>query len=235
LIAIFKRDFKALYKTPVGYVFSGTLLLLIYVLFYIFNIYSVQTADISVVMGNIIYWLFLPIPILTMRLMTEEYRQQTDQLLLTAPVSCISIVLGKFLAGMMAILITIVMSFAIPVIIMMFGELQGWTLFGNYIALIAASSAFLSIALFISSLTENLLVSIIANWGVFIALIYLDDLASLTATPFIETLANNLSPFMRFQGFAVGQFSLGDFVYYISAAALFLFLASRVLEKKRYS
>ncbi|MBE6998579.1 MAG: ABC transporter permease subunit [Clostridia bacterium] len=235
MIAIFKRDFKALYKTPVGYVFSGTLLLLIYVLFYIFNIYSVQTADISVVMGNIIYWLFLPIPILTMRLMTEEYRQQTDQLLLTAPVSCISIVLGKFLAGMMAILITIVMSFAIPVIIMMFGELQGWTLFGNYIALIAASSAFLSIALFISSLTENLLVSIIANWGVFIALIYLDDLASLTATPFIETLANNLSPFMRFQGFAVGQFSLGDFVYYISAAALFLFLASRVLEKKRYS
>ncbi len=235
MIAIFKRDFKALYKTPVGYVFSGTLLLLIYVLFYIFNIYSVQTADISVVMGNIIYWLFLPIPILTMRLMTEEYRQQTDQLLLTAPVSCISIVLGKFLAGMMAILITIVMSFAIPVIIMMFGELQGWTLFGNYIALIAASSAFLSIALFISSLTENLLVSIIANWGVFIALIYLDDLASLTATPFIETLARNLSPFMRFQGFAVGQFSLGDFVYYISAAALFLFLASRVLEKKRYS
>ena len=235
MIAIFKRDFKALYKTPVGYVFSGTLLLLIYVLFYIFNIYSVQTADISVVMGNIIYWLFLPNPILTMRLMTEEYRQQTDQLLLTAPVSCISIVLGKFLAGMMAILITIVMSFAIPVIIMMFGELQGWTLFGNYIALIAASSAFLSIALFISSLTENLLVSIIANWGVFIALIYLDDLASLTATPFIETLANNLSPFMRFQGFAVGQFSLGDFVYYISAAALFLFLASRVLEKKRYS
>ena len=235
MIAIFKRDFKALYKTPVGYVFSGTLLLLIYVLFYIFNIYSVQTADISVVMGNIIYWLFLPIPILTMRLMTEEYRQQTDQLLLTAPVSCISIVLGKFLAGMMAILITIVMSFAIPVIIMMFGELQGWTLFGNYIALIAASSAFLSIALFISSLTENLLVSIIANCGVFIALIYLDDLASLTATPFIETLANNLSPFMRFQGFAVGQFSLGDFVYYISAAALFLFLASRVLEKKRYS
>ncbi|MBR4866363.1 MAG: ABC transporter permease subunit, partial [Clostridia bacterium] len=165
----------------------------------------------------------------------EEYRQQTDQLLLTAPVSCISIVLGKFLAGMMAILITIVMSLAIPVIIMMFGELQGWTLFGNYIALIAASSAFLSIALFISSLTENLLVSIISNWGVFIALIYLDDLASLTATPFIENLASNLSPFMRFQGFAVGQFSLGDFVYYISAAALFLFLASRVLEKKRYS
>lgn len=235
MTAIFKRDFKALYKTPVGYVFSGTLLLLIYVLFYIFNIYSVQTADISVVMGNIIYWLFLPIPILTMRLMTEEYRQQTDQLLLTAPVSCISIVLGKFLAGMMAILITIVMSLAIPVIIMMFGELQGWTLFGNYIALIAASSAFLSIALFISSLTENLLVSIISNWGVFIALIYLDDLASLTATPFIENLASNLSPFMRFQGFAVGQFSLGDFVYYISAAALFLFLASRVLEKKRYS
>ncbi|MBR5000781.1 MAG: ABC transporter permease subunit [Firmicutes bacterium] len=235
MTAIFKRDFKALYKTPVGYVFSGTLLLLIYVLFYVFNIYTVQTADISVVMSNIIYWLFLPIPILTMRLMTEEYRQQTDQLLLTAPVSCVSIVLGKFLAGMMSIMITIVMSFAIPVIIMMFGELQGWTLFGNYIALIAAASAFLSIALFISSLTENLLVSIIANWGVFIALIYLDDLAALTGAPFIESLANNISPFMRFQGFAVGQFSLGDFVYYISAAALFLFLASRVLEKKRYS
>lgn len=235
MTAIFKRDFKALYKTPVGYVFSGTLLLLIYVLFYIFNIYSVQTADISVVMGNIIYWLFLPIPILTMRLMTEEYRQQTDQLLLTAPVSCLSIVMGKYLAGMMSILITIVMSFAIPIIIMMFGELQGWTLFGNYIALLAASSAFLSIALFISSLTENLLVSIISNWGVFIALIYLDDLASLTGNAFIENLARNISPFMRFQGFAVGQFSLGDFVYYISAAALFLFLASRVLEKKRYS
>ena len=55
-------------------------------------------------------------------------------------------------------------------------------MFGNYVALIAASSTFLSIAIFISSLTENLLVSIIANWGAFIALIYLDDLASLTGS-----------------------------------------------------
>ncbi|MBO4406774.1 MAG: ABC transporter permease subunit [Clostridia bacterium] len=235
MIAIFKRDLKALYKTPVGYVFSGTLLLLFYVLFYIFNVYSTQTSDISVVMGNLIYWLFLPIPILTMRLMTEEYRQKTDQLLLTAPVSSLSIVMGKFLAGMASILITVILSLAIPIIISIYGELLGWTMFGNYLALIAASSSFLAIALFISSLTENLLVSIITNWGVFIALIYLDDLASLTGNAAIMKIANNISPFMRFQSFAYGQFSLGDLIYYLSVAALFLFLASRILEKKRYS
>jgi len=234
LTAIYRRDFKALYKTPVGYVFSGTLLLLFYVLFYVYNIYTAQTADISVVMGNLIYWLFLPIPILTMRLMTEEYRQKTDQLLLTSPVSCISIIMGKYLAGMMSILVTIGFSLAIPVIILIFGELQGWTIIGNYIALLAASSAFLAIALFISSLTENLLVSIILNWGIFAALIYIDDAATLVGNTFIENLAANISPFARFQSFAVGQFSLGDFVYYISVAALFIFLASRVLEKKRY-
>ena len=235
MIAIYKRDLKALYKTPVGYVFSGTLLLLFYVLFYIFNVYSTQTSDISVVMGNLIYWLFLPIPILTMRLVTEEYRQKTDQLLLTAPVSSFSIVLGKYLAGMVSILITVVLSLAIPIIISIYGELLGWTMFGNYVALIAASSTFLSIAIFISSLTENLLVSIIANWGAFIALIYLDDLASLTGSEAIIKVANNISPFMRFQSFAYGQFSFGDLVYYITVAALFLFLASRILEKKRYS
>lgn len=235
MIAIFKRDLKALYKTPVGYVFSGTLLLLFYVLFYIYNIRTAQTADISVVMGNLIYWLFLPIPILTMRLMTEEYRQKTDQLLLTAPVSCMSIVMGKFLAGMASILITIVLSLAIPIIITIYGELLGWTMIGNYIALIAATSTFLSVALFISSLTENLLVSIIANWGIFIALIYLDDAAALLGNTAIETIIANISPFTRFQSFAYGQFSLGDFIYYISVAALFIFLASRVLEKKRYS
>ena len=235
MIAIYKRDLKGLYKTPVGYVFSGMLLLLFYILFYVYNIYSTQTADISVVMGNLIYWLFLPIPILTMRLMTEEYRQKTDQLLLTAPVSCMSIMLGKFLAGMVSFLITIALSLAIPVIITIYGELLGWTMLGNYIALIAAASTFLSIALFISSLTENLLVSIIANWGVFIALIYLDDIAALTGNTVIENIAASISPFARFQSFAYGQFSLGDFIYYISIAALFLFLASRVLEKKRYS
>jgi len=235
LIAIFKRDFKALYKTPVGYVFSGTLLLLFYVLFYVYNIYTAQTADISIVMGNLIYWLFLPVPILTMRLMTEEYRQKTDQLLLTSPVSCLSIVMGKYLAGMMSILVTIAFSLAIPIIITIFGELQGWTMIGNYIALLAASSAFLSIALFISSLTENLLVSIILNWAVFAGLIYLDDAAALVGNTFIEDLAASISPFARFQSFAVGQFSLGDFVYYISVSALFIFLASRILEKKRYN
>ena len=155
MIAIYKRDLKALYKTPVGYVFSGTLLLLFYVLFYVYNIYTTQTADISVVMGNLIYWLFLPIPILTMRLMTEEYRQKTDQLLLTAPVSCMSIVLGKFLAGMVSFLITIVLSLAIPVIITIYGELLGWTMIGNYIALIAAAAVGLVGRLYAPELVES--------------------------------------------------------------------------------
>ena len=131
MIAIYKRDLKALYKTPVGYVFSGTLLLLFYVLFYIFNVYTTQTSDISVVMGNLIYWLFLPIPILTMRLVTEEYRQKTDQLLLTAPVSSFSIVLGKYLAGMVSILITVILSLAIPIIISIYGELPFPSLFSS--------------------------------------------------------------------------------------------------------
>ena len=200
MIAIYKRDLKALYKTPVGYVFSGTLLLLFYVLFYVFNVYTAQTADVSVVMGNLIYWLFLPVPILTMRLVTEEYRQKTDQLLLTAPVGTFSIVMGKFLAGMASILITVVLSLAIPIIISVYGELLGWTMFGNYLALI-----------------------------------YLDDLANLTGNASVVKIANSISPFMRFQSFAYGQFSLGDLIYYVSVAALFLFLASRVLEKKRYS
>lgn len=235
MTAIFKRDFKALYKTPVGYVFSGSLLLVFYLLFYVYNIYADQTADITTVMGNIIYWLFLPIPILTMRLMSDEYRQKTDQLLLTAPVSATSIILGKFLAGMMAMVVTIVFSFAIPVIIMMFGTLQGWILLGNYIALIAAAGAFIAIALFISSLTENLIVSIILNWAVFVALIFIDDAAALTGNSFVENVASAISPYARFTSFAVGQFSLGDLVYYVSVAALFIFLAARVLEKKRYS
>lgn len=233
--AIFKRDFRALYTSPVGYVFSGTLLLMIYLVFFLVNVSIQKTSDIRPVMQLFLSLLFLPIPILTMRLITDEYRQKTDQLLLTAPVNVSGIVLGKFCAGLASFGVTIVGSLLMPVVIALFGSLNGWTVFGNYVALVAAAGSFIAISLFISSLTENPIVSIILNWAVFIALILMDSYSTAISVPFLKSIVSWISPYHRFVSFSIGIFSLSDFIYFISVAAIFLFLTARVLEKKRYS
>ncbi|MBQ3095366.1 MAG: ABC transporter permease subunit [Clostridia bacterium] len=232
--AIFKREFASFFRSPVGYVFIAITILVFYGVFYLVNITG-ETADMSTLFLFAQMLIALIIPLLTMNLISNEYNKKTDQLLLTAPVSVLGIVLGKFFAALSVIALSLAGTLLIPVVLASIGGFQFWPTVGNYLSTFFFSAAFLAIGIFISSLTESNFISGILSWAVFIGLLVVDLMVGSYDTPFTIATGKWLAFYSRFDNVRLGIFNFSDFLFYASIAAIFLFLTSRMLEKKRYA
>ncbi len=234
MLAIFKRDLRSYFTSPIGYVFIAVFLVVSNLFFYLLNVLNMY-SDLSTLFSNLLFILMFIIPLLTMRLMSEEKKQKTDQMLLTAPVKIADIVVGKFLAALTVFLIALVCTLTWPLIVTMYGTPAVYTIIGNYVAIIFAISTFIAIGLFISSLTESQIISAIVSFCVFLAIYFMSSLGSALDSPVISSVLNWFSIFSRYSNFTLGIFSLADIVYYISVTVVFLFLTTRVIEKKRWA
>ena len=154
MLAVFKRELKAYFLTPIGYLYMGLFLLLTGIFFFFDNILSARSHYSGFLGGLILIFLFA-VPLLTMRLFSEEKKQKTDQLLLTSPVSITGIVCGKFLAALAVYCGTLLVTVSYPVLISVYGDLQIWETVGSYIGFIFLGACYISIGLFLSAVTEN--------------------------------------------------------------------------------
>ncbi|MBR6311508.1 MAG: ABC transporter permease subunit [Oscillospiraceae bacterium] len=234
MIAIMKRDLKGYFTSPLGFVFVAAYIVIMNATFYITSIMN-STNGLTQVFNVMLYSLAIIVPILTMRTFSEDYKQKTDQLLLTSPVSPSGIVLGKFFAAYLVFIFGLVLTIIYVIICQAFGRVNMASVIGNYVAILGVAAVYISIGVFISSLTENQLISAIATLAVFALLLILDLCYNLVNTAWIKAVLYWLSIFRRYNTFVMGVFSLADFVYYISVTAVFLFLTVRMLEKKRWS
>ena len=229
-----KRDLKGYFTSPLGFVFVAAYIVIMNATFYITSIMN-STNGLTTVFNVMLYSLAIIVPILTMRTFSEDYKQKTDQLLLTSPVSPSGIVLGKFFAAYLVFVFGLVLTIIYVIICQAFGRVNMASVIGNYVAILGVAAVYISIGVFISSLTENQLISAIATLAVFALLLILDLCYNLVNTAWIKAVLYWLSIFRRYNTFVMGVFSLADFVYYISVTAVFLFLTVRMLEKKRWS
>ena len=229
-----KRDLKGYFTSPLGFVFVAAYIVIMNATFYITSIMN-STNGLTQVFNVMLYSLAIIVPILTMRTFSEDYKQKTDQLLLTSPVSPSGIVLGKFFAAYLVFIFGLVLTIIYVIICQAFGRVNMASVIGNYVAILGVAAVYISIGVFISSLTENQLISAIATLAVFALLLILDLCYNLVNTAWIKAVLYWLSIFRRYNTFVMGVFSLADFVYYISVTAVFLFLTVRMLEKKRWS
>ncbi|MCX7614477.1 MAG: ABC transporter permease [Clostridiales bacterium] len=234
MIAIFKRDFKSFFISPIGYILIGGFLFVMNFFFKLYNI-DMAYADLSPLFSVIMVVLMFIMPLITMKLFSEEYKMKTDQLILTSPVSVNAVVLGKFLAALSMFGIILAGTLFWPVIITAFGAPDFANIIGNYVAIIFAAASFISIGLFISSLTENQIVSAFLSFAIFLLLYIMGLISQSTSIIWAKTLFDWISLFTRYQDFTRGLFSLQNIVYYLTVSIVFLFLTSRVLEKKRWS
>lgn len=234
MLAIFKRDFRSFFTGPIGYVFCGVFLLFMNVIFYFTTILTASNQLPGLFSTMILILTFL-IPILTMRLLSEEKKLKTDQLLLTAPVNVWDIVMGKFFAALAVFSCTLLCTLLYPMIVSMFGKPEAAILIGNYVAVLFVAMAFIAICLFVSSLTENQLVSAVVSIAILLCFYLMEIGASLFSGTIAGVVLSWLSISSRFSGFTAGIFSLADIVYYISLTGIFLFLTVRMIEKKRWS
>lgn len=203
MLAVYKRELKAYFTSSTGFIFMGFFLLISGFFFAMTNLFG-ASPNYNSVLGSITFIFLIVVPILTMRLMPDDKRQRTDQLLLTSPLSLGGIVLGKYFAAVTVFLITLLITCIYPIILSFFGNLAVWEIVGGYIGFMLLGSAFIAIGLFVSSLTDN---QVIAAVTTFTALLF---------TWIIDWVAQGL-PTDRVSGIIfAGILALiaGAFVYY---------------------
>lgn len=232
MLAIFKRDFEAFFESSIGYVFIAAFLLIMNIVFYVGNI-MILSAGLSRVFETMLFILMFLLPLLTMRLFSEEYKLKTDQLLLTSPVSMWEVVLGKFFASLAIVFIALAGTCIWLIILFLFGNPDSIEILGNYFAMICFTSSLLSIGIMISSLTESLIISAVSSFLTFFCIYMLGFVENFVSLPIVRFIADWLSLFTRYSSFTRGLFSLNDIVYYISTTFMFLFITKCILEKKR--
>ncbi len=236
MTAVFKREFKTYFTSPIGYCVIALMFALTGFFFVNHNLYYLSPDLAPVFQSLQSYMLILVLPILTMRLMSDDKRQKTDQVLFTSPVGLTGIVLGKFLAAMLLFAISCSMTL-ICAIIIAFKATPDWlVIMGNYLGLLLVGGMVIAIGLLISCLTES---QFIAALGTFIAsflLLMVDDLTSLLPNVvWVAKVTSFLSVTQRYATFAAGTIQYDDILFFLSIQALFLFLTVRLLDRKRWN
>lgn len=175
---ILNREFKAFFTSPIGYVFLTFYLFIFGFYFSGINI-SNLSGDYSIVFQNLQILLILTIPLVTMRLLSEERKNKTDQLLLTAPIHVWEMVLGKYLSATLLFLLTLGLTVIHPIILMFLGDVPWPMVISTYIGYFLLGATLIAISLFISAHTENQIIAAIGSIGIFLLLLLIDNLALL--------------------------------------------------------
>jgi ABC-2 type transport system permease protein len=232
--AIAKRELKAYFISPIGYACIAILLALYG--YYFYQVMMLRSSYyIQSVYSTMFIWGMMVIPIITMRSFSEEMRNRTDQALLTAPVGVTSIVLGKFLAALAVFAIALLGSL-IPVVVIGLHSSPSWAhIFGNILGTLLYGAGMIAVGIYISSLTQSQIVAAISTFGISIILMVVSQLNGLVTNENVSKVINWISFDTRFQPFTKGILNISSIVFFLSVAAVFIFLTARKLESKRWS
>ncbi len=249
MTAIFKREFKAYFSTPVGYIILSAFYF--FLGFYFWYLYSGGSPDLGMVITAMDLVVVFIIPIITMRLMSDDRRQRVDQALLTAPVKLSGIVMGKFLAAVSVLALgfapTVIFEIILAANVTVNILAYIYTLFG----MLLFGGALIAIGLFVSCLTESPAVSAMLTLLINILIANMSNFSSMITVPEDSTgffgklwekllegavlLLEKSAILEASQKFADGIFSIPDIVYFLSIIAIFVFFSVRSLEKRRWS
>jgi len=234
---ITQRELKAYFDSLMAYIllilflgFSG-----FFTWIYGSDIFYIKQATLMPFF-SIAYWtLFFFIPALTMRLLSEENRMGTLELLLTKPLSNWQIVFGKFLAALLLIVVALLMTFPYVITISSIGNIDAGQVISGYIALILFSAMYISIGLFTSSFTNNQIVSYLSALfiGIFFQIIF--GMLAQNSSGFIGKTLDYLSVSTHFESMTRGVLDTRDLVYFIGISFISLVLTETMLIKKRYA
>ncbi|MGN1114035.1 MAG: ABC transporter permease [Oscillospiraceae bacterium] len=232
--AIFRRELKSYFTSPIGYIFLAAFYAASAVIFSLTSLQEGSTKMDSL-FAQLMIILIVLIPVLTMRTFSEEKKNRTDQCLLTAPVNLFSVVFGKFLAAFVVYVLAIAITGVYAVVVAAFSAPDWNVILGNIVGLMLLGAAFIAIGIFCSACTENQVVSAVVSFIVMLVLYLFSTIGNLIPVEFISKIFTKLSFWERYFVFTYGVFDFSNVLFFISAAAVFIFLTIRVLEKRRWA
>lgn len=231
--AIFKREFKAYFTTPIGFIVLAAYYLFLGIYFSL--IYMAGSPDMPSLLIAMSVVVTFTVPILTMRLMSEDRRQKVDQVLLTSPVKLWSIVFGKFCAALCVFALGFAPTVIFEIIVASYVSVNILSFIYAFLGMLLLGSALISIGMLISSLTESSVVAAILTLVINILVLYMSSIASMINISWISAIAKKAAFISAVESFSKSVFSIPDIVYFLSITAAFLFLCVRSLEKRRWA
>jgi ABC-2 type transport system permease protein len=231
--AIYKRELRSYFITAIGYVYLAVFVA-IAALIFSYTTLQQYSLDVSTYFTIMLFVMLVTLPLLTMRLFSEERKSRTEQLLMTAPISITSMVLAKFFAALTVFGASVLIS-SIPYIsLFLYGEPQSGIIVGNVIAMFLVGSAFIAVGIFMSSLTENQLAAAISTIGTLLAFMLLGFANGYIDSYAVRSVISWISIFNRYTNFTHGIFDFAALLYYFSISAAFIFFTVRVYERRRW-
>jgi len=241
--AIFKRELNAYFKTPLGYIFVGLFFAFCALMFFNFNM-NKNTSIMTNYFTNICYVFIVIVPLLTMKMFSEERKQKTDQLLLCAPVKITDIVFGKFLSGLLVLGISVALTLIFLIVLAIYGNPPIIQSLVGYFGIMLYGAMLIAIGMFVSTLTQNQVISAVVTMAI-VAVLSLFSAVNFDFTTalggkvvflgkFLNGAVNFIDINARFNDFAQGILNVVPIVYYLSITALFVLLTVRVIERRRW-
>lgn len=231
--AIAFKEFKSYLASPMAYVVTSIFLIATGFFFSISPSTYTETSINGFLQAGVVL-LLLFAPLLTMRLLSEERKLGTIELLLTAPVRDSEIILGKFLGSLGILTVMLALTLYYPLLLIIFGDPDMGPIATGYLGLLLLGYTALAIGIFASSLTSNQIVAAVVAIGILLTLYFVGFTASFLPEALGEVI-NYFSLSNYFPDFMIGIIDTRGIIYYLSITALFLFLAIRSLENSRWS
>jgi len=232
MLAICRKELQMYFYSPTAYV-AFAFYFLISGYFFSVSFIGYMTTDVRLLFGNIMVVYLFVIPLLTMRLVSDELRQGTDELLLTSPASITEIIGGKFLAALTVQLTLVVVSLIYPWIMSAYGPIDQPVLWLSYLSLFLLGATMMAIGLFASTLSAHQMVSGIVAFAMLLILWMIDWLGDSILVSAKDAL-QKFSIVGRTSNLQKGVFDLPDVLFYVTLIVVFLVLSVQVLERKRW-
>jgi ABC-2 type transport system permease protein len=232
ILVLTRRELKSYFSSPVAYIVI-TLFLLLSGWFFSAALFLANTADLRGLFSGVRLILLFFVPAISMRLLAEEKRSGTIEILSTMPLKNWQLVLGKFLPSFILIAVTILLTLVHYFTLLLIGEPDFGASFGGYLGTLFMAGVYLSIGLFTSSMTKNQIVAFITAF-VIIFVLFLMDKVVIFVPSFMATFFEFLSTDYHYENIARGVIDSRDVIYFLSLTFFFLFLTVKSLETRKW-
>ena len=223
MFAVIKKEFKSYFYSPVGYVFIGLFLIMFSIFFYV-DVFQYQSTNFEYIFYSGATILTFLVPILTMRAIAEERKTGTEQLLLTSPLSITKVVLGKFIAATLIVVITEICTFLYFGILCYFGTPHITTALVTLLGFLLLAMSYISFGILASSITENQIIAGVITIGFFILTWFL---------PHFSSIFTNFSLINMFSKFPTGQIDIADTVTFVTFTISCILLTIIVMQRRK--
>ncbi len=236
MFAIYKRELKSYFHSFVGFLFIAVTLFFLGLYFTVYGLLN-GFPYFSYVVSAVAFVFLVSVPILTMKVLAEERRSKTDQLILTAPIAVAKIVIGKFFALLTIFLIPVAITCVYPLILSQFGTVPLAEAYLSIFAYFLYGMTAIAIGLFISSVTESQVIAAVLGFAILFVGYMMGSICSLISASgnLLTQILGCFDLYTHFNEMLMGTLNLEGVVYYISLTVLVLFLTVQSIQKRRYS